>query len=57
MQKLYTYVPYGLLLNIANKNVKNDKKADTLRLQKAYMKLKTCEKILKVRENTACNEK
>ena len=57
MQKLYTYVPYELLLNIANKNVKNDKKADTLWLQKAYMKLKTCEKILKVRENTACNEK
>ena len=30
MQKLFTYVLYGLLLNIANKNVKNDKKLNTL---------------------------
>ena len=30
MQKLYTYVLYGLLLNIVNKNVKNDKNVNTL---------------------------
>ena len=30
MQKLYTYVLFGLLLNIANKNVKNDKNIKTL---------------------------
>ena len=40
MQKLFTYVLYGLLLNIANKNVKNE-----------------YEKIFKLRENKACNEK
>ena len=56
MQKSYTYVLYGLLLNIANKNVKNDKNINTLRLQKAYMKL-ICEKNFKVSKNTACNEK
>ena len=55
IQKLYTYVLYGLLLNIANKNVKNDKNVNTLWLQKAYTKLKICEKNFKVRENTACN--
>ena len=27
MQKLYTYVLYELLLNTANKNVKNNKKS------------------------------
>ena len=43
MQKSYTYVLYGLLLNIANKNVKNDKNINTLWLQKAYIKL-ICEK-------------
>ena len=37
MQKLFTYVLYGLLLNIANKNVKNDKKLNTLWLKKAYI--------------------
>ena len=47
MQKLFTYVLYGLLLNIANKNVKNDKNVNTLWLQKAYTKLKICEKNLK----------
>ena len=30
MQKLYTYVLYGLLLNIVNKNNKNDKNVNTL---------------------------
>ena len=30
IQKLYTYVLYGLLLNIANKSVKNDKNVNTL---------------------------
>ena len=30
MQKLYTYVLFGLLLNIANKNSKNDKNINTL---------------------------
>ena len=55
MQKLYTYVLYGPLLDIANKKVKNDKNVNTLR--KTYVKLKICEKIFKVRENTACDEK
>ena len=57
MQKLYTYVLYGPLLNIANKKVKNDKNVNTLRWQKAYVTLKICDKIFKVRENTACDEK
>ena len=52
MYKLYTYVLSGLLLNIANKNVKNDKNVNTLWLQRAYIKLKICEKILKVRKDT-----
>ena len=56
MQKLYTYVLYGLLLNIAI-NDENDENVNTLWLQKVYMKLKICEKLFKVRENTACNEK
>ena len=29
MQKLYAYVLYGLLLNIANKNVKNNENVNT----------------------------
>ena len=29
MQKLYTYVLYGLLLNIVNKNVKNNENVNT----------------------------
>ena len=57
MQKLYTYVLYGLLLNIVNKNVKNNENVNTSWLQKAYMKLKICEKVFKVKENAACSEK
>ena len=30
MQKLFTYVLYGLILNTANKNIKNDKNVNTL---------------------------
>lgn len=30
MQQLFIYTPYGLLLNIANKNVKNNEKAKFL---------------------------
>ena len=57
MQKLYAYILYGPLLDIANKKVKNDKNVNTLQWQKAYVKLKICAKIFEVRENTACDEK
>ena len=36
MQKLFTYVLYGLLLNIAYENAKNDKKVNTFWLKNAY---------------------
>ena len=51
MLKLFTYVLYGLLLNIANKNLKKHKKVNTLWLQNAYTYLKICEK------NKTCNMK
>ena len=57
MLKLFTYVLYGLLLNIANKNLKKHKKVNTLWLQNAYTYLKICQKIFKLRENKTCNEK
>ena len=37
MQKLFRYVLYGLLLSVANKNVKNDQNVNSFGLQKTYM--------------------
>ena len=37
MQKLFRYVLYGLLLSVANKNVKNDQNVNRFGLQKTYM--------------------
>ena len=37
IQKLFTYLLYGLLLNIVNRNVKSDKKVNTLLSKKAYV--------------------
>ena len=37
IQQLFTYILCGILFNIANKNVKNNKKANVLCLQKTYI--------------------
>ena len=56
IQQLFRYILSGLLLNIANENGKNNRKANTLRSQKAYVKLKIFEETFELRKNKTCNE-